>query len=94
MMTHKTEHMTLADFETAVARMRDDDAITYAEGFIPFARYEGAKRGENIGPLTALQQAAYRLWQEGELHLTQKKLGDFKYLYLATRAPKCLKPTR
>jgi hypothetical protein len=92
MKTHETEHMTLADFETAVARMRDGDAI--AEGFIAYALYQGNLRGENIGHLTQLQMAAYRLYQQHELHLTQRRLGENRYEYIATKAPKCPKPTR
>jgi hypothetical protein len=77
--------MTILEFETAVARMRDGDTIVYATGFIPYALYEAEKRGENIGQLTKLQTATYPLYQQNELHLTQKKLAENQYEYRATK---------
>ena len=58
--------------------------ICYHRGYLPYDRGSGPA-DEIGGPVREIEKMAILLWEIGAIELVQRRLGDFRYEYLAIK---------
>jgi hypothetical protein len=87
MMTAGCEHISADEFVNWLGLAGAGEQMVYAVGFLSVAVHAADLiKHPNAPKLAAVQEAAWKAYMRGMVHLVQRRLGAERYEYLAVRA--------
>jgi hypothetical protein len=87
MCTAGCEHVTANEFVKWLGLASPGERIVYAVGFLSIAAHKADIGKDPAGPkLNAVQAAAWKAHERGQVHLVQRRLGAERYEYFAVKA--------